>query len=88
MLQMTISTSVWGAQHPNAGRNIQQFNVTELVLPSSLKLLNWIIFQWLIKIIESACQFNSLPQIAEGKSIVQPNNKSFYNKGLNDKIYK
>ena len=23
-LKMTISTSVWGAQHPNAGRNIQQ----------------------------------------------------------------
>ena len=40
MLKMTISTSVWGVQHPNAGRNIQQFNVTESVLPSSLKLLN------------------------------------------------
>ena len=24
-LKMTISTSVWSAQHPNAGRNIQQF---------------------------------------------------------------
>ena len=24
MLKMTISTSVWGVQHPNAGRNIQQ----------------------------------------------------------------
>ena len=24
MLKMTISTSVWSAQHPNAGRNIQQ----------------------------------------------------------------
>ena len=23
MLKMTISTSVWGAQHPSAGRNIQ-----------------------------------------------------------------
>ena len=23
-LKMTISTSVWGAQHPNSGRNIQQ----------------------------------------------------------------
>ena len=23
-LKMTISTSVWSAQHPNAGRNIQQ----------------------------------------------------------------
>ena len=23
-LKMTISTSIWGAQHPNAGRNIQQ----------------------------------------------------------------
>ena len=25
MLRMTISTSVWTAQHPNAGRNIQQW---------------------------------------------------------------
>ena len=24
MLKMTIATSVWGAQHPNIGRNIQQ----------------------------------------------------------------
>ena len=24
MLKMTISTSVWNGQHPNAGRNIQQ----------------------------------------------------------------
>ena len=24
MLKMTISTSVWSVQHPNAGRNIQQ----------------------------------------------------------------
>ena len=25
-LKMTISTSIWGAQHPSAGRNIQQSN--------------------------------------------------------------
>ena len=25
--KMDISTSVWGAQHPNAGRNIQQSSI-------------------------------------------------------------
>ena len=27
MMKITISTSVWGAQHPNAGQNIQQLRV-------------------------------------------------------------
>ena len=34
MLKMTISTSVWSVQHPNAGRNIQH---TFLVLVSSIR---------------------------------------------------
>ena len=29
MLKMTISTSVWGAQHPNAGQNIQHLILLE-----------------------------------------------------------
>ena len=29
MLKMTILTSVWSAQHPNAGQNIQQMPWTE-----------------------------------------------------------
>ena len=27
---MTISTSVWSAQHPNAGRNIQQTDLIKI----------------------------------------------------------
>ena len=32
--KMTISTSVWSAQHPNAGRNIQQFSSAAIDLPA------------------------------------------------------
>ena len=31
-LKMTISTSIWSAQHPNAGRNIQQMMTTKTIL--------------------------------------------------------
>ena len=39
MLKITFLTSVWGAQHPNAGRNIQQFNWSFLnITPIAYKL--------------------------------------------------
>ena len=31
MLKMTVSTSVWSAQHPIAGRNIQQWRVVNVL---------------------------------------------------------
>ena len=49
MLKMTISTSVWGAQHPIAGRNIQQprfvlgtFQLLGPALPSKFSSPFWL----------------------------------------------
>ena len=35
-LKMTISTSVWGVQHPNAGRNIQHLFVKKFIFDETL----------------------------------------------------
>ena len=42
MLKMTISTSIWGAQHPNSGRNIQQATGGQSCFLR--QLINWATF--------------------------------------------
>ena len=44
---MTISTSVWSVQHPNAGRNIQQLWLPELFLKAFFSLQNQFICDFL-----------------------------------------
>ena len=39
MLKMTIMTSIWSAQHPNIGRNIQQVYYLRKVLAKKFKFL-------------------------------------------------
>ena len=44
MLKMTISTSVWSGQHPNAGQNIQQPYISNLICPSVLTTENLLLY--------------------------------------------
>ena len=53
---MTISTSVWSAQHPNAGRNMQQRRMDSFKLTKKY-LIATILQQWMDELIfaEARC---------------------------------